>query len=56
MTEPASHEAYIAQTVARWGRIDVSAQVAGICSPPAGILETKLEDFDSAMAVNARGG
>lgn len=43
-----------AAAVARFGRIDVLVNNAGIYSP-RGILETSVDDWDRVMNVNARG-
>lgn len=55
VSKPETHDEYIRKTVEKWGRLDVAAQVAGTCSSPASVLDTKLEDWDAAFAVNARG-
>lgn len=44
----------IIQTVERYGKLNVLVNNAGI-APFKGILETSLEDWESTMAINARG-
>jgi NAD(P)-dependent dehydrogenase (short-subunit alcohol dehydrogenase family) len=41
-------------TIARFGRIDILINSAGIC-PPSAFLDTDLETYDRVMAVNVRG-
>ncbi|MEM7368343.1 MAG: glucose 1-dehydrogenase [Bacteroidota bacterium] len=48
-------EQLIHQTVEEFGRLDVAVNNAGIGSAPARTTETKLEDWDRVMAVNATG-
>ena len=46
---------YVEQTVAKFGRIDVFFNNAGIEGKVAPLTEQKIEDFDRVMAVNVRG-
>jgi NAD(P)-dependent dehydrogenase (short-subunit alcohol dehydrogenase family) len=46
---------YVEQTVARFGRIDVFFNNAGIEGKVAPLTEQKIEDFDRVIAVNVRG-
>lgn len=46
---------YIADTRARYGRIDIAFLNAGILGPTMPLHEYRIEDFDRVMAVNARG-
>lgn len=46
---------YVAETVERFGRIDVFFNNAGIEGRVAPIAEQQMEDFDRVMAVNVRG-
>lgn len=46
---------YVRETVARFGRIDVFFNNAGIEGKVAPLTEQKIEDFDRVMAVNVRG-
>lgn len=46
---------YVQQTVARFGRIDVFFNNAGIEGKVAPLIEQKIEDFDRVIAVNVRG-
>jgi NAD(P)-dependent dehydrogenase (short-subunit alcohol dehydrogenase family) len=55
VSDPVQAEAYVKATVARWGRIDVFFNNAGIEGAVAGIPEYPLEMFDRVMAVNVRG-
>lgn len=46
---------YVNETVARFGRIDVFFNNAGIEGKVAPLSEQKIEDFDRVIAVNVRG-
>jgi NAD(P)-dependent dehydrogenase (short-subunit alcohol dehydrogenase family) len=46
---------YVAETVARFGRIDVFFNNAGIEGKVAPLAAQKIEDFDRVIAVNVRG-
>ncbi|GAA6020920.1 hypothetical protein JCM11491_000067 [Sporobolomyces phaffii] len=54
-SESAAAETYVAETVARFGRVDVSVQCAGVCPAAKSILDTDAAEFDRVMAVNVRG-
>ena len=47
---------YAETAVAHWGSLDIAVLNAGICLPPAGILDTTAAVWDKTMNVNARGG
>lgn len=55
VTEEADVARYVAETVERFGRIDVFFNNAGIEGKVAPIAEQQMEDFDRVMAVNVRG-
>lgn len=48
-------DAYVAETVARFGGVDILFANAGIEGQLAPLVESKVEDFDRVMAVNVRG-
>lgn len=48
-------EKYIERTVAKFGRLDISVQNAGITHAPAAIAEMDTATFDRVMQVNVRG-
>jgi 3-oxoacyl-[acyl-carrier protein] reductase len=52
--DPAAVAAAVAQTVARFGRLDILVVNAGIFIR-CGIAEYRLEDFDRMLVVNVRG-
>src|SRR5690606_16874506 len=49
-------ERFVADTVARYGRLDVAFNNAGIDLPPAPIAQTDIAGFDDQIATNLRGG
>lgn len=53
--DAASVDAWIAQTVQRYGRLDGAINMAGIINPATPIAELDPETWDRVMAVNARG-
>lgn len=55
VADAAQTRAYIEETVARWGRIDVLFSNAGISGGIAPISDYPDEQFDAVMAVNVRG-
>lgn len=55
VTVPEQLESAISELVARWGRLDVLFNNAGIFSPPATIDEIPLDDWHRAVSVNLNG-
>jgi NAD(P)-dependent dehydrogenase (short-subunit alcohol dehydrogenase family) len=55
VTDPAQVRAYVQQTVAAFGRIDVFANNAGIEGVVQPLVDYPEDDFDRVMAVNVRG-
>jgi 3-oxoacyl-[acyl-carrier protein] reductase len=49
------NEAAVAQTVARWGRVDVVFANAGVAQWPTGVEGVDEGTFDRIMAVNVKG-
>ncbi|WP_082312396.1 SDR family NAD(P)-dependent oxidoreductase [Chelatococcus sp. CO-6] len=48
-------ERFVADTVARYGRLDIAFNNAGIDLPPAPIAQTDIAGFDDQIATNLRG-
>jgi len=48
-------ESFFAQTVARFGRLDICVNNAGIGNPPMPLMSMTDEGFDETIAVNLRG-
>ncbi|MEO1144596.1 MAG: glucose 1-dehydrogenase [Cyanobacteria bacterium J06638_22] len=48
-------EAFVEACVAKYGRLDVAFNNAGIDYPPAQITDTDIDEFDDLMRTNARG-
>lgn len=42
-------------TVQRFGKLDISAQIAGIAQKQLPVEDLGLEEFEKVMAVNVRG-
>ncbi|MDD2705468.1 MAG: SDR family NAD(P)-dependent oxidoreductase [Acidocella sp.] len=55
VTDEASVEALFAETVKRFGRLDLLFNNAGIFSPASPVGETPLATFSAALAVNVTG-
>ena len=55
VAEEADHARWVAETLDRFGKLDVALNNAGVGSPMAPIAETPVAEFDRMMAVNARG-
>lgn len=51
----ADQACWVAETEARFGRVDIALNNAGVGSPLALLADTPLEEFERMMAVNARG-
>jgi NAD(P)-dependent dehydrogenase (short-subunit alcohol dehydrogenase family) len=48
-------KAFIDACVAKYGRLDIAFNNAGVDYPPAPTADTKVEEFDDLMNTNARG-
>ncbi|MBE9211530.1 SDR family NAD(P)-dependent oxidoreductase [Plectonema cf. radiosum LEGE 06105] len=48
-------KAFVDACVAKYGRLDIAFNNAGIDYPPQPIVDTKVEEFDDLMNTNARG-
>lgn len=55
VSDPEQTKAYVAATVATWGKVDVLFSHAGISGPILPITEYPDEMFDEVMAINVRG-
>lgn len=55
VTDDAAMQAHVAAGVARFGRLDIALNNAGIATPMRKLHEIRLEDYDRVMAVNAKG-
>ncbi|WP_051248274.1 SDR family NAD(P)-dependent oxidoreductase [Inquilinus limosus] len=53
--DAAQMERFVADTVERWGRLDIAFNNAGIDLPPAPIADTDIAGFDDQVATNLRG-
>jgi NAD(P)-dependent dehydrogenase (short-subunit alcohol dehydrogenase family) len=53
--QAAEVEAFVAACVAKYGRLDVAFNNAGVDYPPSPIAEVAIEEFDDLMNTNARG-
>lgn len=53
--DAAQMERFVTDTVARWGRLDIAFNNAGIDLPPAPIADTDIAGFDDQVATNLRG-
>jgi NAD(P)-dependent dehydrogenase (short-subunit alcohol dehydrogenase family) len=53
--QAAEVEALVEACIAKYGRLDIAFNNAGIDYPPAPTAETKIEEFDALMNTNARG-
>jgi NAD(P)-dependent dehydrogenase (short-subunit alcohol dehydrogenase family) len=53
--DAAQMERFVAETVVRWGRLDIAFNNAGIDLPPAPIADTDIAGFDDQVATNLRG-
>ncbi|MEM9906023.1 MAG: SDR family oxidoreductase, partial [Cyanobacteria bacterium P01_D01_bin.44] len=48
-------QAFVEGCVAKYGRLDIAFNNAGVDYPPATIAETDVDEFDDLMSTNARG-
>lgn len=55
VADPAQCEALVAQTVARWGRLDVACNNAGIGGPQAPVADYPLDGWAQVIGVNLSG-
>ncbi len=55
VTQPDAVEHLFAQTLRRWGRVDVLFNNAGIFGPSGGVDEISLADWNDTLAVNLTG-
>jgi NAD(P)-dependent dehydrogenase (short-subunit alcohol dehydrogenase family) len=55
MTDGASVQNAVAQTVSRFGRLDIAVNNAGIQNPRTPFIDTSDDDFDHLLGVNLRG-
>ncbi|MFK7942391.1 MAG: SDR family NAD(P)-dependent oxidoreductase, partial [Paracoccaceae bacterium] len=46
---------WVSQTLARFGKLDIALNNAGVGSPMAPITATPVDEFDRMMAINAKG-
>ncbi|KAL1407179.1 hypothetical protein Q8F55_006595 [Vanrija albida] len=51
----ATSEQATTETLGKWGRLDAAVLAAGIAHSPSPLHETKEEDWDRVMGVNAKG-
>jgi len=52
VTDPEACRAAVAETVRRWGRVDVLINNVGIGGPPGTAVDVDLDEWDRAMRVN----
>jgi NAD(P)-dependent dehydrogenase (short-subunit alcohol dehydrogenase family) len=55
VSQTAAVDGFFAQTVERFGRVDICVNNAGIGNPPAPLVDMTDEGFDRTIAVNLRG-
>lgn len=55
VTDEAQWQAAVATAQARYGRLDIVVNNAGIVVPPAPLEQRRVEDWDATFAVNAKG-
>ncbi|BGO98709.1 hypothetical protein NBRC10513v2_003103 [Rhodotorula toruloides] len=55
VSHPSTAAEYVAKTVEKWGRVDVSVQCAGISLPSKNVVDMDVEEFDKTISVNLRG-
>jgi NAD(P)-dependent dehydrogenase (short-subunit alcohol dehydrogenase family) len=54
VSEEATVEAYVSQTIDRWGQLDISVQCAGISQKRLPLLNTDVSVLDRIWKVNVR--
>ncbi|KAK9896817.1 putative 2,5-dichloro-2,5-cyclohexadiene-1,4-diol dehydrogenase [Cystobasidium minutum MCA 4210] len=55
VTDEGAVQHYVKATVQRFGKLDISAQIAGIAQKQLPVEDLGLEEFEKVMAVNVRG-
>ncbi|GAA5820460.1 hypothetical protein JCM3770_003387 [Rhodotorula araucariae] len=55
VADEATAEAYANETAARFGRVDVSVQCAGISPPACDVVDLDVDEWDRTIRVNLRG-
>jgi NAD(P)-dependent dehydrogenase (short-subunit alcohol dehydrogenase family) len=55
IAQEADNDRMVAETVARFGGLDIAFLNAAFLAPPADFFDSSLEDFDRTIAVNLRG-
>jgi NAD(P)-dependent dehydrogenase (short-subunit alcohol dehydrogenase family) len=54
VSEEATVEAYVSQTIDRWGQLDISVQCAGVSQKRLPLLDTDVSVLDRIWKVNVR--
>lgn len=55
VAQEADVQRYVSETIEAFGRLDISAQIAGITHQQVSIIDLDAEVFDRVMKVNSRG-
>lgn len=48
-------ESYVKRTIEKYGRLDISAQVAGVSQKQSPVEDLALAEFEKVISVNVRG-